>query len=201
MLSERKSALLLLVFIPLVLLCAYVASISPLRLLTISLLGSCYFLTGTLIRKLQTEISSVYGFLILVSSFGLSLILDIDMSMLVATGKQLFIDFPVAVACILAVFSLTQLIKWKFSNWLDYIGQHTMEILTFHFLCFKSVSLIIILLYGLDIDLLSSHPVIKDSPAWAWLLYTISGIALPLFFTNIISVIRSAYSKRAKMQA
>lgn len=200
-LPERKATLILGTFILIVLICAYVVSISPLHILTVSLLGSCYFLTGTLVKRLQFELSPLSGFLIIAFSIGLSLILNIDMSMLVATGNRLFIDFPVALACILAVFSLIKLIKWRFSNWLDYIGQHTMEILTFHFLCFKSVSLLIILLYGLEIDLLSSHPVIKDSPAWAWVLYTISGIVLPLFFTNIITVIRATCFKHKKIQA
>ena len=65
---------------------------------------------------------------------------------------------------------------------ISFVGQHTLEILTWHFLCFKFVSLCIICIYGLSIKHLAEFPVIGDFAAsgW-WLAYFSLGVALPLF--------------------
>ena len=64
-----------------------------------------------------------------------------------------------------------------------YAGEHTMGILTFHFLSLKLVSLLKIGFYGWDIARLAEFPVIKENNTGWWLLYTLAGVGIPLLFT------------------
>ena len=77
---------------------------------------------------------------------------------------------------------------------LSYIGNRTLDILTWHFLSFKVVSLLIILVYGLSIHRLGEFPVILEYSrnGW-WLLYTIMGVVTPLLIVELFSRIRINY--------
>ena len=65
-----------------------------------------------------------------------------------------------------------------------FIGDHTMEVLTWHFLSMKLVSLIIITIYHLPIKRLSEFPVIEEyaRQGW-WIAYLIVGVAIPVIWT------------------
>ena len=68
-----------------------------------------------------------------------------------------------------------------------YIGDHTLDILTWHFLSFKLVSLVIIWIYKMPIEMLAEFPVIEDYAykGW-WMAYCLVGIGMPLVFvTNL----------------
>lgn len=67
----------------------------------------------------------------------------------------------------------------KLKKILVFIGDNTMTVLTWHFLCFKIVSLIIIKYYGLPIEQLASFPVIQKHDWW-WIAYSIVGVGVPL---------------------
>ena len=64
---------------------------------------------------------------------------------------------------------------------LTFIGNNTLTILTWHFLSFKLVSLVIIGIYGLPIARLAEFPIIGEysTQGW-WVLYFLSGVMLPL---------------------
>ena len=69
-------------------------------------------------------------------------------------------------------------------NLVVYIGEHTLEILTWHFLSFKIVSLIIIYIYCLSWDKLGDFPVITDYAHQGWLfVYFITGVCIPIMGT------------------
>lgn len=68
-----------------------------------------------------------------------------------------------------------------------YIGRHTIEILTWHFLSFKLISIILVISLGLEIEELSSFPTINlekyDLGSYSCipkLLYFICGIFIPI---------------------
>lgn len=69
-------------------------------------------------------------------------------------------------------------------NLVVYIGEHTLDILTWHFLSFKIVSLIIIYTYRLSWDRLGDFPVMTDyaHQGW-WIIYLVVGVALPISST------------------
>lgn len=64
---------------------------------------------------------------------------------------------------------------------LIYCGNHTLDILTWHFLAFKMVSLMIVMVSGIEVARLAELPVIHDySLTGWWPFYTIVGISIPL---------------------
>lgn len=94
--------------------------------------------------------------------------------------------------------------KEKFTSSMEFVGNHTLTILTWHFLCFKIVSLIIVVVYNLPIERLAEFPAIGEYTNRGWfVLYTIVGIGLPLLMTylwgnlkNRIMVSRHSYNYR-----
>lgn len=73
-------------------------------------------------------------------------------------------------------------------RFLDYTGNHTLGILTWHMISLKIVSLIIIAVFALDIKRLSEFPVIEEFAykGW-WILYLIVGVAIPLGVEYLLS--------------
>ena len=64
---------------------------------------------------------------------------------------------------------------------MTYIGNNTLSILTWHFLCFKLVSLLIIRIYDLPDEMLASFPMIAEySKLGWWMAYSVVGVILPL---------------------
>lgn len=77
------------------------------------------------------------------------------------------------------------------SDFLSFTGKNTLIILTFHFICFKLVSFIIIKTNGLNIKLLAEYPVIKNySDSGWWVVYSIVGFIVPLLFVFIMDKIK-----------
>lgn len=64
---------------------------------------------------------------------------------------------------------------------LDYIGRHTLIILTWHYLCFVLVSYFLVIVYGQSVDRVAQRPVILEYANQGWfIIYTIVGVGLPL---------------------
>ena len=82
-----------------------------------------------------------------------------------------------------------------------FIGEHTLEILTWHMLLFKLVSLAIVVVYNLDVSHLAEFPVIEMySPRGWWIAYLIIGCGVPLLFVIIKSYAKGFISKRYHSQ-
>ena len=102
-----------------------------------------------------------------------------------------------AVAGTWCVFSL----PWGEMNrtllsFMRYVGQHTMAILTWHFLSFKIVSLLVIAVYGIDGERLAEFPVIHEYTNRGWfVLYLIVGISMPLAIDYLLRSIKNVVAK------
>lgn len=68
---------------------------------------------------------------------------------------------------------------------LMFVGDHTLEVLTWHFLAFKLVSLLIIWVHGLPIEQLGRFPTIKEYALMYWPLYSLVGIGVPLSLLHL----------------
>lgn len=94
-----------------------------------------------------------------------------------------------AIAGTLMVFKIACLVNSKdnrLKRLLIYIGDNTLTILTWHFLSFKLVSLIIIYVENLPIERLAEFPVINDYTSEGWfILYFIVGMGVPLLFARM----------------
>ena len=77
-----------------------------------------------------------------------------------------------------------------------FIGDHTMEVLTWHFLSMKLVSLMLIAIYHLPIKRLSEFPVIEEyaRQGW-WIAYFIVGIGIPVVWTYYYHLLKDRLTK------
>lgn len=76
------------------------------------------------------------------------------------------------------------------TRFLTFTGRHTFEVLTWHFICLKLVSLLIIAVYGLAPERLATFPVISTQAlrqdgcdiSWTlwWIVYWIVGAGVPI---------------------
>ena len=95
------------------------------------------------------------------------------------------------------IYSLPwQLMGQRMTKVMQYIGTHTLTILTWHFLCFKLVSIAIIAIYGLPHEKLSDFPIISEyaSKGW-WVAYLLVGTTIPLLMAKMTEYIKSWYSE------
>ena len=87
-----------------------------------------------------------------------------------------------------------------YQNWakrfLMFVGDHTLEVLTWHFLSFKLVSLLIIWVYALPIEQLAGFPIIKGYSLMYWPLYSFVGICVPIGALYIRK--RLSYERKTK---
>ena len=76
----------------------------------------------------------------------------------------------------------------RFAAVLDYLGDHTLSILTWHFLCFKVVTLLIIGIYRLPIEQLAAIPILEEQAAQGWwLVYVLAGVCGAVMIWKVTS--------------
>lgn len=87
-----------------------------------------------------------------------------------------------------------KLVHTQMGIWLDWLGGATMSVLTFHFLSFKILTLILILLGVYSSNVLSMWPV-PSGHAYnnLWAIYAIIGVIVPVFCRSLIKKIQSRY--------
>lgn len=71
------------------------------------------------------------------------------------------------------------------------IGQSTIEIMALHYLSFKLISFVMILVYKYDITYLG-YPAIKSNILWQ-LLYLSAGVCLPLCFKIAVNMVKRRF--------
>ncbi len=100
------------------------------------------------------------------------------------TNPLLF--YLVSVCGIYFSLSLCYIIRFNIlRNLFISIGYHTMPIFVWHLLLFRGISLVMIFIYGMNMDSLCMHPIIPiDNEIWCW-IYTFIGIFIPLLFTKM----------------
>ena len=100
-----------------------------------------------------------------------------------------------ATLAILSIFYLSQRIAEKSENrvthFIVFTGNHTMEVLTWHLISLKLVSLLLISIYGLPIKQLSEFPVIEQyaRQGW-WVAYFVVGVGIPIGGTYFYHMLR-----------
>lgn len=91
------------------------------------------------------------------------------------------IYFCIALCGTFGLLDISRLIaKTKVAELFKYIGDKTLYILTFHFLCFKPVAWIYLYFTDGSIEHLSDFPHMKTDEWWMWIAYLIVGVVLPL---------------------
>lgn len=95
---------------------------------------------------------------------------------------ELIIPYMFTALCgTLMVFGISRYLLGRGERFLLYVGNNTLQILTWHFLSFKIISLLIIAIYHLPIEHLAEFPVIEQYAyqGW-WVVYMVIGIGTPI---------------------
>lgn len=98
-------------------------------------------------------------------------------------GNDVLLYLPISLVGVFFIMGVSRkLMKATYiNNVLCYVGKHTMIIFALHFLAFKVVSAIIIVVLGFEYVRLSEFPVITNVSSFWWLAYSLVGVLLPLF--------------------
>lgn len=151
-----------------------------------SMLAYFFIHLGVLIRCLDLDIMCLKKramvFVGVLCSASLVAMLPIEN---VSFGSARFVSLPTIVIAglcgwyaILAFVSV--LPSWCEKN-IAYVGVHSLPIMLFHFLAFKLVSLIGVLMYGENLFMIGKFPILYTGFFWC-LFYTIVGVSVPLVF-------------------
>ena len=134
----------------------------------------------------------VMSFALLISA---TFIGKIELSVVFITNP-LFFTITTFLGCYMIMGISNYVLRFKtLKNIISYMGNHTLEILTFHCLAFKIVSLLKIGYYDWDIARLAEFPVIQESNTFWWILYTLVGISIPLGIPPFTKWITSSFRK------
>lgn len=101
-----------------------------------------------------------------------------------------------ACVCTISILIIIKHIPRVLSSHIEFIGNNTLTILTWHFLSFKVVSYALVSLYHLPAKQLAEWPIIHSfEDSFTWVLYLFSGIAIPMTLAYINKFIPNKYCK------
>ena len=80
-------------------------------------------------------------------------------------------------------------------NALDFVGKKTLYILIFHFISFKIVSRVYIIINKIPFTELASFPIVENDNKCLWIIYSIVGVLVPLLIKLGLDKI-SSYSDK-----
>jgi fucose 4-O-acetylase-like acetyltransferase len=84
-------------------------------------------------------------------------------------------------------------------NFLIFVGQNTLTILTWHLLCFKFINLFKIEYYSMDIRKIACYPFIREPHNLYWLmLYSSVGVFIPLILPYLKNYYENRFTNRKK---
>lgn len=104
------------------------------------------------------------------------------------SGLSLMQYFLYAVVCLTGIVMTVMFAQMKIISKctiLKVLGRYSLHIMCLQFLAFKSVSIVMIMIYRLPIDRLAEYPVIYDVDGLWWIAYTVSACVLPILAVKL----------------
>lgn len=151
-----------------------------------------FIMTGYIAKNTSVKGSSLSDIIIANKSVIIIFALCIGVGCVYWPTSMLFYQWhqviPYATTAIMGTFVLFSIGHFLNANcngflrdFLIYTGGYTFNVLTWHFLSFKVVTLLIIVIYNLPMSHLGDFPVVDiyASKGW-WILYVMAGVTLPL---------------------
>lgn len=143
-----------------------------------------------LMKKLENEMFR----LVIVGISGITIIVGKNIGTISVVGNK-FNDpiffLVMSISGWILVWSVAKMIsksKIFILNVLSYISQHAVYIIGLHFLCFKLISLIAVIMYNYPSYRLAEFPILMKGCFWA-VSYTTVGIGIPLLFEKSLKLI------------
>lgn len=168
----------------------------------VTLLGMAYYISGYLLKKINF-IDKIINLKISKKIF----IIIICFILLIIISPKNYVSFSKGIyaspvltlissisGCLLVIIISKLLSKNMFLN---YIGKRSIDIMIWHFVAFKIVTLIQISIYKLDFSILKFHPYYDNSKIWVYVLI-IFGIFIPLFISYIKEKLLLFIKKKVK---
>ena len=75
-------------------------------------------------------------------------------------------------------------------NFLESLGKASLYIMLLHFLAFKLVNLIFVIIYKLPLENISAYPVLPINE-YSWIIYTLFGVIIPLLLHKIFITLKN----------
>ncbi len=158
---------------------------------------TAFFLSGFLLKTFRdidiipTSRHLHFGILMLIATWLISTWISGDMR--TPYGWQLPIRYIGAIAGCIGLLILCKHLPpaSRLARFFKFCGESTMTILTWHFLCFKGITYVLIQIHDLPADKLQEFPTLRELGPHYWLLYTIAGIAIPLLLQLSYNTIKN----------
>lgn len=199
---KEKTVLILQGVISAVLLAAgYFMSLKKINTFSIDLLCSCYCLyyLGCLASKIKAEnMKLIFTVLEFTACAALLYVLGLFGS--ISIGNNTYVNPLYMLATSLLgwfmLLSLSRLLKRVsfLRTGLSVIGKNSIFIVIFHFLSFKLVNLLIVLVKDYPKQVIAAFPVVTNL-GWWWVLYAIVGTAIPVGIGLLWAVIKAKFKK------
>lgn len=146
------------------------------------LIGSLFFISGYIFANKKIKpLSCKWIVIVLLLTFVGSLFFGVSLGHHFYDNKLMIPYIPFAIMSTWAIYSLfyNLNIQGRFASCMKFIGENTLTILTWHFLSFKIVSMLIIRIYHLQLERLSEFPVIMEysQKGW-WTVYFVVALIL-----------------------
>lgn len=109
-------------------------------------------------------------------------------------------NFFFAIIGTIMTFGLSKYIQQKYysiSSVLDYVGNHTMEVLVWHFTSFRVVNIFVILIMGYEYHRIFEFPVIGEFAfPGGWIVYAFVGVGLPTLCCKLVDIVQVKINKQ-----
>ncbi len=156
-----------------------------------------YFLSGTLIARIDKKVFSKYRPVVVVAAI---VFLALQNTYLPASLDTLTVAsaIPYYITSTCAGLALIQLCylapATPFFKAIAKIGTRTIDILIFHFLIFKLVSVVVLYLNNEPLKRLAEFPVPQLDNNWLWIIYTAVAVILSYYLGQLIIKLKSRFA-------
>lgn len=150
-----------------------------------TILATAFYLSGYLFKRMKIEFKTFYlSLLIIPLLFACFTHFAMD-----TEGLYVCAMYIIALSGIVAIMNLSSILaRRKIASILSYVGSKTLYILVFHFFAFKVVSLFTIQINRLQISELSQFPVLEHTNCYLWIIYSLTGIGLPMLVWKLFHI-------------
>lgn len=156
-----------------------------------------YFLSGTLIARIDKNIISKYRPLVVVAAI---VFLALQNTYLPASLDSLTVvsAIPFYITSTTAGLALIQLCylapSTSFFKAIAKIGTRTIDVLIFHFLIFKLVSAVVLYFNNESFERLKEFPVLKMDNNWLWVIYTAVAVIFSYYLGQLIIKLKHRFA-------
>lgn len=130
-------------------------------------------------RYRDTKYFAAYGIALLAGLAVLSKIGSISLNYNIIVNPPFFLLCSI-LGFFLCVCGGKMIFKYggMIARFIAYMGKHSLAIMILHFVSFKAVTFLQIILFGDSIEMLTSYPVYVSLNGW-WIVYSAVGIGVP----------------------